>query len=195
MTVLFVGTVVTELSAMLGFYHLHPRDRFWELLVIGGITPARLITAAEAKALDEGHRTGNLTDPVRTLFIEKKTGQLTRLGIGLTDLNRRSPAASEKDTEAQSTADDIREFLGKVEESKPKILAFVTPAETFVKAFSSVTPGITDVLGPQPVRIGGCETWFLGSTVSKPRGEALTRQEDTFFALGERLEELKREQG
>jgi G:T/U-mismatch repair DNA glycosylase len=35
LTVIFVGAAVTELSETLGFYHLHPKDRFWELLAIG----------------------------------------------------------------------------------------------------------------------------------------------------------------
>ena len=50
LTVIFVGAAVTELSESLGFYHLHPKDRFWELLAIGSITPKYVITAQERKA-------------------------------------------------------------------------------------------------------------------------------------------------
>lgn len=190
LTVLFVGTAVTEPSGAIGFCHLHPKDRFWELLAIGGITPVRLITADERKALAEGHRTGNLTDPVRTFFIEKKTGQLLRLGVGMTDLNRRVAVAGEKDPEAAPTEEDIRIFLGRAGELRPKILAFVTAADIFEKSFRGTNPGVTATLGLQAFTIGEAEVWLLGSTISKPRGEALTLQEDTFFALGERVQEL-----
>ena len=87
MTLVFVGVAVTEPSDTLGFYHLHPRDRFWEMLELGGIT------SQERKALAEGHAQGSLSDPVRSMFIEKKTSQLVRIGIGLTDVNRRVGAA------------------------------------------------------------------------------------------------------
>jgi G:T/U-mismatch repair DNA glycosylase len=188
--VVFVDTVVTELWDTLGFYHLHKRDRFWELLMIGGITPATLVTTAEAKALDDGHRSGNLTDPVRMLFIEKKTGQLQKLGIGLAQLNRRTTAIAEKDPWAKPSREDIERFVSRIRENAPKVLAFVTSPETFLAAFASTYPGTTDEPGLQPVRICGAETWFLGPTSFRPRGDRATQQEDVFFALGERLQEL-----
>jgi G:T/U-mismatch repair DNA glycosylase len=192
LTVIFVGTVVTELSDTLGFYHLHPRDRFWELLAMGAITPGRVITAEESKALTEGHRSGNLTDPVRSFFIQKKMGQLLRLGIGMTDLNRRVLVASEKDPDVTPTDEDIRSFLNRVDELRPKILAFVTAADVFVDSFKGAYPGVTGTLGHQTCTIGGVEVWLLGSTSARPRGEALALQEDAFFLLGERIEELTR---
>jgi G:T/U-mismatch repair DNA glycosylase len=192
LAVVFVDTVVTELWDTLGFYHLHKRDSFWELLMIGGITPATLVTATEAKALDDGHRSGNLTDPVRMLFIEKKTGQLERLGIGLAQLNRRTTALAEKDTGAKPSREDINLFESRIRENAPEVLAFVTAPATFLAAFASPAPGPTGELGLQPMRICGAETWFLGPTSFRPRGEAATRQEDVFFALGERLQELKK---
>ncbi len=191
LTVVFVGTAVTELSDTLGFYHLHPRSRFWELLEIGGITPQRIITAQERKALEDGHRQGSLSDPVRVIFTQKKTSQLLRLGIGLTDLNRRIVVESEKDKAARPTADDITGFCVKVGEKYPRILAFVTPVDIFVSSFKVRYPDVTDVLGPQPFAIGKAEVWLLGFTSGPLRGEALTRQEDAFFALGERITELR----
>ena len=44
----------TEPSPTLEFHHLHPRDRFWELLDLAGITKGRLITKDERKAMAEG---------------------------------------------------------------------------------------------------------------------------------------------
>jgi hypothetical protein len=104
MTAVFVSPAVLELSETLGFSHLHPRDRFWELLETAEITPKRVITSQERKALADGHAEGSLSDPVRLMFIEKKTSQLLRLGIGLAELNRREVAAGEKDPRQSSGA-------------------------------------------------------------------------------------------
>jgi len=193
LTVVFVGTAVAEPSETLGFYHLHARDRFWELLELGGITPSRIIAAQERKALTDGHTNGSLSDPVRSIFTQKKTSQLLRLGIGLTDLNRRVVATSDKDKSARPNEEDIVQFIAKGEKLSPKILAFVTSPETFVELFKSRYAGACDTLGLQPFRIGNAEAWLLGSPSTSFRGEALTRQEDAFFALGERISILKQE--
>jgi G:T/U-mismatch repair DNA glycosylase len=190
LTVVFVGTSVAELSDTLGFYYLHPRNRFWELLVVGGVTPKRIITEQERKALTDGHKNGSLSDPVRTMFTQKKTDQLLRLGIGLTDLNRRVIASDDKDVAAKPSDDDVRAFITKAAMLKPKILAFVTDFDVFVEAFKNKYPGIREAPGPQAFKIADSEVWLLGSTSGRMRGEALARQEDAFFALGERIEGL-----
>jgi len=185
MMAVFVAPAVLELSEKLGFPHLHPRDRFWELLELGGITPTRVIPPQERKALTEGVAMGSLNEPVRLMFIEKKTSLLLRLGIGLTELNRRVPVANEKDRAAIPDDSDIEQFLAKVEKLKPRILGFVTSPEIFVHAFQSRFPGLTDIPGCQQFRIADSEVWLLGSTTAQLRGPALTAQEDLFFALGE----------
>jgi TDG/mug DNA glycosylase family protein len=193
LTVVFAGAAVSQPSDTLGFYHLHPRDRFWELLEIGGITPKRIITPQERKALADGHADGSLDDAVRSLFIQKKTSQLLRLGIGLTDLNRRVVASSEKDKSARPAQEDIDQFMVKGENLNPKILALVMSPELFVELFKGRYAGACGTLGLQPFRIGNSEVWLLGSTSGLARGEALGRQEDAFFALGERISALKEE--
>jgi G:T/U-mismatch repair DNA glycosylase len=193
LSVVFVGTAVEELSDTLGFYHLHPRDRFWELLETGGITPTRIITPSERKALADGHARGSLSDPVRLMFIQKKTSQLLRLGIGLTDLNRRVIATDEKDKAARPTEEDVRQFIARVPTLNSRVLAFVIKPDLFVTLFTSHYPGVTATLGLQPFRISNAEVWLLGSTAGLLRGEALTKQEDAFFALGERILALKEE--
>ncbi|MEW6511207.1 MAG: hypothetical protein AB1428_09640 [Bacteroidota bacterium] len=185
---LFVGSVVTRISDTLGFYHLHPRDRFWELLELGAITPKRVLTKPESKALADGHRDGSLSDPIRQIFIEKKTSQLLKLGIGITDLNRRMVAEDEKDKSGRPTSDDLHEFVDKVEKSPPRLLGFVIHPDLFVGVFKARYPSVTSTLGPQPFTIGQSEVWLLGSTTAALRGEALTQQEDAFVALGERME-------
>jgi G:T/U-mismatch repair DNA glycosylase len=185
--VLFVGMAVDEVSDKLGFYHLHPRDRFWELLEIGGFTPKRLITLSERKAMAEGQASGNLSDPVRVMFIEKKTSQLLKLGIGLSDLNRRVLASSDKDKAARPSEEDIEEFVRKAEALKPKTVGFLARPEAFIDVLGNRYPGATTMLGPQSFSIHGAEVWLLGSTTASLRGEALTKQEDAFFGLGERI--------
>jgi len=193
LTVVFVGTAVEELSDTLGFYYLHPRNRFWELLEIGGITPIRIISASERKALTVGHARGNLSDPVRSMFTQKKTSQLLRLGIGLTDLNRRVIASGDKDKAARPTEEDIQQFVGRAVKLNSKILAFVMNADLFVELFTLRYPGVTATLGLQSFKIGNAEVWLLGSPAGMLRGEVLTKQEDAFFALGERISALKEE--
>lgn len=191
LAVVFVGTVVDEISDTLGFHHVHPRDRLWELLEVGGITPKRIITKQERKALADGHKDGSLSDPVRSMFAEKKTSQFLKLGIGFTYLNRSVVAPGEKDKSASPSAEDVRRFVEHAKELKPDVLAFVIRSETFVELFGGADTGKGLVLGAQSVRIGDCETWLLGSTSALLKGEGLANQEDAFFALGERLAALK----
>jgi G:T/U-mismatch repair DNA glycosylase len=195
MKVVFVGTVVLEPSDSIGFHHLHPRDRFWELLALGGITPQRIITAQERRALSEGHARGNVSDPVRSMFLQKKTSQLLKLRIGITQLNRRVVVANEKDKSARPSPDDIQQFVTRVEELNPGILAFTTDADLFVGSFKTRYPGVSDTLGAQSFKIGTSDVWLLGSTTKMLRGEALTKQEDLFFELGETISALRREAG
>ena len=187
LTVLFIGAAVTGLSESLGFYHLHPKDRFWELLAIGSITPKHVITAQERKALADGHKSGSLSEPVRQMFTQKRADQLLRLGIGLTDLNRRTIAADEKDKSAKPNEEDVRAFIARAATLNPRILAFVMREEDFVGTFRKPFPVVTDTLGPQAFKIGSAEVWLLGSTTAALRGESLLEQEDAFFALGERI--------
>lgn len=185
--VVFVGTAIAEPSDTLGFYYLHPRDRFWEMLELGGITPTRLITPQERKALSDGHASGSLSDPVRVMFTQKRTSQLLKLGIGLTHLNRRVVASSERDKSAKPTADDIQQFVVRVGNLNPKILAFITSVDIFVEAFKNSYPATSGTPGLQSFRIGNSGVWLLGSTSGLLRGEALARQEDVFVELGKRL--------
>ena len=195
LTVVFVGTAVDEVSDGIGFHYLHPRNRFWELLDIGGITPQRMFTSSERKALAEGHARGNLSDPIRLMFLQKKTSQLLKLGIGITTLNRRTIAGNEKDKNARPNDDDVLQLIDRAAKLNAKALAFLTRADLFVELFKSRFPDVTANLGLQPFTIGNSEVWLLGSPAEMLRGEALTGQEDAFFALGERISTLNNENG
>ena len=190
MMAVFVSPAALELSEKLGFSHLHPRDRFWELLELGGITPKRVITSQERRAMADGMAQGSLSEPVRLMFIEKKTSQLLRLGIGLTELNRRVAVASEKDRSAIPDDNDIKQFLAKVEALHPRILAFAISPDMFVQAFQIRYQGLTGTPGRQEFQMGGSEVWLLGSTTAQLRGVSITAQEDLFLALGERISAL-----
>lgn len=183
----FVSAVVDEQSHTFGFHHLHPRDRFWELLEISSITPARIISAGERKALADGHAKGNVSEPVRAIFIQKKTAQVLRAGVGVTALNRRIVAKNEKDKAAQPTREDLEEFLVRCEQLSPKVAGFLISPESFLELCKGRFPEAVPLPGLQPFRIGSTEVWLLGSTITMLRGEALTVQEDTFLALGERV--------
>jgi hypothetical protein len=76
----------------------------------------------------------------------------------------------------------------KAESLKPALIAFVTPPDLFVAAFRTRYPAATTGLGAQAFRIGASDVWLMGLTTSRIRGEALTAQEDLFFALGERMQ-------
>ena len=191
LTVLFVGTVVSDLSDTIGFYHINTKDRLWELLENSAITPNRVIKKDECKAMIDGYKFGSVSEPVRLMFIEKKTSQLLKLGIGLTDLNRRMIAANEKDKAVRPNEDDVRDFVAKVGELTPRVLAFIMNPDIFVDSFKSRHPDANTTLGLQPFKVGSSEVWLLGSTTAMLRGEALTQQEDAFFALGERVEAIK----
>jgi len=195
LSLLFIGTVVSDLADTLGFYHIHPKDRLWELLENSAITPNRIITKDDCKAMIDGHKFGSVSEPVRLMFIEKKTSQLLKLGIGLTDLNRRMVAGNEKDKAVKPNEDDVRNFVAKAGELTPKVLAFIMNPDISVESFKSRFADANTTLGLQPFKIGSSEVWLLGSTIAILRGEALTQQEDAFFALGERLEAIKKNVG
>jgi hypothetical protein len=106
--VVFVSPAVLELLEKLGFSRMHPGDRLWEILGLGGTTQKRVVTIRERKAVTEGVAMGSLNESVRLMFIDKRTSQLTRLGIGLNDLNRKVAVNSKKDRPAIPDDNDVK---------------------------------------------------------------------------------------
>lgn len=191
LSVLFVGLVATEPSPTLGFHHLHPRDRFWELLELSSISAGRVISKEERKAMAEGHARGSITDPVRQIFLQKKTSQLVRQGIGLTYLSPASGCTTEKEKNARPTGDDVRRFLEGCAVRPPRMIGFVLDGPAFEEILRPLFPALTSVPGQQKFTIGSSEVWLLGSTQVALKGEALLAQEDLFFACGERRATLR----
>jgi G:T/U-mismatch repair DNA glycosylase len=188
---LFVSVVPIEPSPTLEFHHLHPRDRFWELLELGSITPARVISKEERKAMAEGHARGNITDPVRQIFLQKKTSQILRAGIGITYLRSVAGVDTEKHKDARPSQDDVRLFLDRCRSHPVKILGFVMDAGMFAELFAGTWPGAGDAGGKQGFTIHGAEVWLMGSSQAALKGEALLAQEDLYLAFGERLDALR----
>ena len=191
LTVVFVGTTVTELSDQLGFYHLGANDRFWYLLEYAGIMPTSLVSPSERKVLVNAQKDGVLNDTYKQLFFEKKERELLKRHIGLTDLNRRRVASKEDDPAAEPIRDDVQKFEKNVKEYEPKILAFVTKIEAFEKCLKSLYPSANRQRGKQDFLIGPSEVWLLGSTSGRTKDtDAL---EQVFEDLAERLKGLTNE--
>ena len=190
---LFVGLAAIEPSPTLGFHLLHPKDRFWELLELASITSTRIITKEERKAMAEGHARGNITDPVRQIFLLKKTSQLLRQGIGITYLNPNAGTETEKDKGARPSVTDIQTFLDGCASKPARLLGFLCDGALFADLFGNRFPPATGLLGKQGWMIGSSEVWFLGSPQASLKGEALLAQEDLFYAFGERLAAIREE--
>lgn len=188
---LFVSAVPIEPSPTLGFHHLHPRDRFWELLELGSLTPTRIISKDERKAMAEGHARGNITDPVRQIFLQKKSSQILRAGIGIAYLKSATGIDSEKHKDALPSSEDVRTFLERCKVSPVKLLGFVMDAGVFAELFRETHPGAGRAPGRQEFTIHGAGVWLLGSSQSSLKGEALLAQEDLFLAFGEELEVIR----
>lgn len=178
--VVFVGTCIAEESDQIGFYHLGRNNSFWDLLESSGLTPAKFFPKTERQTLRDAYARGQLSEPLRQLFFEKKTSGLLRAGIGLTDLNRRVVVSSDDDPEARPTLDDIRQFVKKVGELKPKALGFVTSPDLFEDVFRPLFPQASRDRGQQGFKIHGSDVWLLGSTFGRVRGKENKVREDLF---------------
>jgi hypothetical protein len=138
----------------------------------------------------EGHLRGNITDPVRQIFLEKKTNQLLRAGVGIAYLNPRAGIDTEKDKAARPTPAELEDFIGRVKSSPPRHVAFVMDGAMFVDVFTEAFPAVSPVHGKQAFSIAGAQVWLMGSSQSALKGDALLAQEDQFLVLGEEIEAL-----
>ena len=93
----FVGTAAGPMSAAVGAYYAHPVNRFWRALHEAGITPR--------------------------LFAPQEFPELLALGIGLTDFCKTGWGV---DANIAHEAFDVAAFRQKVEQLKPRTLAFTS---------------------------------------------------------------------
>ncbi|HEY6192116.1 MAG TPA: hypothetical protein VI215_07300 [Bacteroidota bacterium] len=187
--VVFVGTIISELSDELGFYHLGANDRFWELLEYAGFTPSAVIPPSERKILLDVNQSGALNEIYKKFFFEKKESALLKQRVGLTVLNRRRVAGREDDPGAEPTIDDVKKFVQKMEKFKPMIIAFVSREESFSRSWNPLYPSASRQKGKQDFSIGASEIWLLGSTIA--RGKENDAMEQLFDDLADRLKVLE----
>ena len=188
LSIVFVGTTISEVSDELGFYYLGPNNRFWSLLAYAGLTPTSLVTPSERNVMVDASKEGVLSDMYRKLFFEKKEAELLKHRIGLTDLNRRRIVSKDDDPAAEPTRDDVDKFLVKAKKYRPKILAFVNTLDIFEKCLKPHHPAVTRERGKQDFLIGDSEVWLIGSTSGRVKDTAALEQ--VFEDLAERLKEL-----
>lgn len=133
--IVFVGTSVGERSAEAGHYYANPTNRFWELVNAAGLTEGAGLTAErDAELLDHA--------------------------IGITDLVKSRAASSDRLLEASDY--DVAGFLGRIEESRPVIVAFNgrEAARQLARHLERPVPAE----GPLPWRVAGAHGYRLPSS-------------------------------
>ena len=190
LSVVFVGTTISEASDELGFHYLGPNNRFWFLLEYARLTPTSLVSSDDRKVLVNAKKDGVLNDMYKKFFFEKKETELLKHRIGLTNLNRRRVFKNDDDPKAEPTSDDVQKFIQKMEKFNPDILAFVTSPEIFEKVLKPIYPSVSRQRGKQDFLIGSSEVWLLGSTGGRVKdADAL---EQVFDDLAEHLKDLNK---
>ena len=126
--IVFCGSAAGRVSAARGAYYAGPGNRFWPTLAAAGLTP-RLLRPEEFR-------------------------EITRYGLGLTDLAKEASGA---DSELPAAADDSAGLEARIRRHAPRFLAFVgkRPAQVFLGR------GVDS--GLQPERLGTTRIFVLPS--------------------------------
>lgn len=126
--IVFCGSAAGRVSAARGAYYAGPGNRFWPTLAATGLTP-RLLRPEEFR-------------------------EITRYGLGLTDLAKEASGA---DSELPAGADDGAGLEARIRRCAPRLLAFVgkRPAQVFL--------GRGVDTGLQPDRLGATRIFVLPS--------------------------------
>lgn len=126
--IVFCGSAAGRVSAARGAYYAGPGNRFWPTLAATGLTP-RLLRPEEFS-------------------------EITRYGLGLTDLAKEASGA---DSELPAAADDGAGLEARIRRCAPRLLAFVgkRPAQVFL--------GRGVDTGLQPERLGVTGIFVLPS--------------------------------
>ncbi len=127
--VLFCGTNPGLYSAALGQHFARPGNRFWKAMHASGFT--------------------------RRLLAPEESGQLLKLGYGLTDIVARASAGAEELTREELIA-GRRRLARKVGKYKPRWVAFLG-----ISAYRVAFGRPAAKLGPQPEYISGAGIWVL----------------------------------
>jgi double-stranded uracil-DNA glycosylase len=127
----FCGTAAGRLSAERGQYYAHPQNKFWRILHATGLTPR--------------------------LFAPAEFPELSRLGIGLTDIAKHTSGMDSQLPQGSLGKDAIAALRYRIEKARPHILAF-----------TSLTGGCKflggkPAFGAQAATIGSTRLWVLPS--------------------------------
>lgn len=133
LTTVFCGSAASSASARQGAYYAGPGNRFWPALFKAGFTP-RLFAPGEFRELEP-------------------------LGIGLTDLAKHE---SGMDVALSSNAYDSELLLKKIEDAKPRQLAFTGKRPAGIFLLEALGTGIADY-GLQDALIGDTRIFVLPS--------------------------------
>jgi double-stranded uracil-DNA glycosylase len=156
--IVFCGTAAGTVSAARKQYYAHPQNKFWRVLFDVGLTP-RLLDPSEYETLPD-HKIG-LTDIAKYVF--GTDNELPRGSLG---------------------ADAVDALRRRIEEYRPKILAFtsLTGGRKFV--------GQSAAFGPQKERAGATEIWIMPSP-SPTAHWNWKKNEKVWRKLAERVRELR----
>ena len=135
LALVFCGTAASRRSAVERAYYAHPGNLFWRALFEAGLTP-RLLAPAEFP-------------------------QLSRYGIGLTDLAKRH---SGNDDELPRDAFDAPALVARIERHAPRLLAFTSKNAARGALGHAVGYGLLDET------IGGTRLFVLPSPSGQARG-------------------------
>ena len=135
LALVFCGTAASRRSAVERAYYAHPGNLFWRALFEAGLTP-RLLAPAEFP-------------------------QLSRYGIGLTDLAKRH---SGNDDELPRDAFDAPALVARIERHAPRLLAFTSKNAARGALGHAAGYGLLDET------IGGTRLFVLPSPSGQARG-------------------------
>ena len=127
--VLFCGSNPGLYSAATGWHFARPGNRFWPALHLSGFTPRQLKPSEQA--------------------------ELTRYGIGITNIAPRATAQAAELTAAELRAGGAR-LLALVEARRPRFVAIAG-----ITAYRTAFARPKAALGSQPERLGSAHLWVL----------------------------------
>jgi TDG/mug DNA glycosylase family protein len=155
--VLFTGINPGLYSAATGWHFARPGNRFWPALHAAGFTPRRLGPSEQA--------------------------ELTRYGLGITNIAPRATAQAAELTPAElrAGADRLRDL---VDARRPRVVAIAG-----VTAYRTAFARPRALLGPQPEPLGTAQLWILPNPSGLNASWTLPRLTQAFADLREAIDE------
>ena len=155
---LFTGINPGLYSAATGWHFARPGNRFWPALHAAGFTPRQLSPSEQA--------------------------ELTRYGLGITNIAPRATAQAAELTPAElrAGADRLRDL---VDARRPRVVAIAG-----VTAYRTAFARPKALLGPQPEPLGPARLWILPNPSGLNASWTLPRLTQAFRELREAVRDL-----